>query len=259
MLKDSRQDIIITILEERGVVDITSLSRALDVTPITIRRDLSELEHSGLIERLHGGARLKRTDKMVELPYDLRTIRNKPEKEAIARAAASLIGENMNVVIDSGTTTNMMSEFLDREMPVTIITNSIRLANELMLKPSVRVINVGGEIRKETYACSDDLAQSFISSLRADIAFLGVTAVDLSGTAFNISIVELGIKSAMMAVAKKTYILADSSKIGKTALVRFADIADAGVTLITDDGISRDLLLKLQDHNVDIIVAERLK
>ena len=259
MLKDSRQDIIITILEERGVVDITSLARALDVTPITIRRDLNELENSGLVERLHGGARLKRTDKMVELPYDLRTIRNKPEKEAIARAAVSLISENMNVVIDSGTTTNMMSEFLDREMPVTIITNSIRLANELMLKPPVRVINVGGEIRKETYACSDDLAQSFISSLRADIAFLGVTAVDLSGTAFNISIVELGIKSAMLTIARKTYILADSSKIGKTALVRFADIADAGITLITDDGISPGSLLKLRDYNVDVIVAERLK
>jgi len=259
MLKDHRKEVILKILEERGTVDINSIANAVDSTPITIRRDLTDLEKTGLVERVHGGARLIQTDKMAELPYDLRNIRNKEAKEAIAKKAAGMIQNNMTVVIDSGTTTVMMANYLNRETKCTVITNSIELATGLMLRPAVRVITVGGEIRKETHACSDDLAQNFISSLRADIAFLGITALDLTGAAYNVSIVELGIKAVMQAISKKVYILADSSKIGDTSLVRVANIANTGVTLITDEGIPKDALEKLRESEVDVIVAESFK
>ena len=256
MLKVHRKDIILKILEERGTVDIKSIARAVDTTPVTVRRDLTDLENAGFIERVHGGARLKLTDKMSDLPYDLRTTINRDAKEAIAKEAAGLIQDNMTIVIDSGTTTHMISKYLNRETPLTVITNSINLATELTLRSAVRVITVGGEVRKETYACSDDLAQNFISALRADIAFLGITAIDLAGEAYNISIVELGIKSVMLSISKKAYILADSSKIGGTSLVLFANLAGSGVTLITDEGIPRSSLQKLRENNVDVIVAD---
>lgn len=255
MLKESRKDMIMDMILEHGALDINSLAHTLGVTPITIRRDLSDLEEAGRIERIHGGARIKQSMLMTEPTFDIRVGQNQTAKQAIALQALSLIEENMTVVIDSGTTTYALAQLIDNSKRITIITNSIKIALELLVRPNVRVISVGGEVRKNTISCADNLAERFLSMLSADIAFLGISAISVEGNLYNISIVESGVKSAIKKAAKKVYVLADSSKIGTTALALFDNLADSGMTLITDSNITAKQLSQLKKSKVNVIVA----
>lgn len=256
MLKETRIDLVLKMITEQGSVDISNTARVLNVTPITIRRDLDDLANRGIIERIHGGARLASPAGMTEMPFDQRATQNELQKFAIAKNALKLINENAKVIIDSGTTTFTLAKMIDNSQRIVVITNSINIAMELLIIPKVKVISVGGEVRKNTISCADNLAERFLDMLSADIAFVGISAFGLDGSMYNISIIESGIKKAIFNCAEKTYILADSSKINKKALTKCGNVKDFNAVLITDSNISAQDLNELQNNKIEVIVAD---
>jgi len=211
VLKETRKDIILASILESGSADINTVARSMGVSSVTVRRDLDELEKEGKIERIHGGARVLESSFITEPSFSARICQNEELKQIIARKALGLIKENMTIILDSGTTTYALARMIDNSKKICVITNSLNIAIELLTRPNIRVISVGGEVRKNTISCADNLAERFLSTLRADIAFLGTSAVGENGDLFHISVVETGIKTKMKEISNKSYVLGDSS------------------------------------------------
>ncbi len=233
---------------------LQELADYFSVSEATARRDLDELSRQGALIRTHGGAMRMEKSTSYENRYQERLDQQKPEKEKIALCAASMVKNGDTVYIDAGTTTFSIAKALAHLERITIITNDLFTAAQLEMKPSCRVMVTGGMRRGGYHELIGAVAEEFIRSTHADIAFLGVDAIDLMGNVCISNFEEMGVKRAMLHTANHRIIVADHQKIGRTALVRICDLKDAD-TLMTDDGISTDMLKKLKKLTHNIILA----
>jgi DeoR family fructose operon transcriptional repressor len=211
---------ILDLLRQRGRMPVRALISALRWSPATVRRDLADLETAGAILRVHGGV-LYPDALRGEEPHTLRTTEAVTAKRSIARAAAQLVPKGANIFIDAGTTCHELAVQLAGESGLTIYTNSASL---FTLAPGVRcrLIFLGGECRAVSLALVGATTLDWIERLEFDIAFVGASAVHPQRGLYTTEPSEAGIKSAAMRHARKTILLADSSKLTKTAAVRFA-------------------------------------
>lgn len=259
MLKTKRQKEIIEILKQKGVVEIKDLCRLFSVVEMTLRRDLDELIEAGKdsIVRTHGGAMLSETNMLLEAPFDIRDMRNQKEKEEIARVASSMIREGQKILLDSGTTTYSLAKQLDNSRKLMVVTNAINIATELNMRTNISVIPVGGALRKNTYSCTGYFAETMIKQIKVDIAFIGVGGISETGKLSSGSIVEVGVKRAMLEAGKRTVVLADSSKIGHEDFALITNIKNVDL-LITDSKAPNKIINRYKKMGVKIKIAKIL-
>jgi len=229
---DERRREIVRRMYLTGYVGARELSASMAVDASTIRRDLHALAVAGLLERTHGGARVP--PGASDLPYAIKEREHRSAKEAIGAAAAALVRDGDSVVLDSGSTVYEVAVHLRERRELTVIANDLRTAHLVADFPSMRLLVPGGELLASNYALVSDQAVSFVQQLHVDWAFLGADAIDEHGVT-NTNTLEVPLKRAMLAAARRAVLVADSSKFGHATLVRVAG-AEEFERVVTDEG-----------------------
>lgn len=215
-----RLEKILELISSRGFGGVSELSKMLNVSEMTIRRDMEKLEAEGHIRRTHGGA-LTEAKSQYELDFKLRKKRFADEKKNIGQIAAKQVKQGQCVFIDAGTTTLAMAEYLKLSGNMTVVTNSLPLYSELLDCKNLEVILIGGKILTSTMSLVGTLAQENLTVMRFDWAFLGTGGIDLERGLTHSTMEEIPIKKAAAESAQKVAVLVDNSKFGYNALSLF--------------------------------------
>ncbi|APB30666.1 DeoR/GlpR family DNA-binding transcription regulator [Vagococcus teuberi] len=238
MLPFERKKIILEELQ-KGVVYITSLAELLNVSEITVRRDLKHLEEEKKVTLLHGGA-AQLVDTSRETPMDQREELYIDEKERISHFAAGLVEDGDVIFIDSGTTNKRMLKYLT-EKKVKIVTNGYKNIEE-SLGYDLDITLIGGELKKETYAFIGAVTSRVLDMYYFDKCFLGANGIDMEFGLSNADPNESLIKEQVIKRSKKAYVLADHTKFSSTSVFKFSEINQ--VDIITDSILSDYLHLE---------------
>ncbi len=245
---NERRDEILKILGDREYVTVEEFSRLLSVSAVTIRTDLTSLEESGLLMRTHGGA-MKSSMKGEARLISNTMIENEMEKKAIAEKAASLIKPGNTIIIDSGSTTIHLIEHL-KGKNITVVTNNLLVLEKLKSEDDIKIIALGGSLRRESMGTVGPLAEMAIKALNVDIYFMGAAAYNRSSiTSSDIS--ESSLKRDMMDAADKVVFLADSSKFGKRAFSNICSWHD--VDTFISDKMDGGFKKELEEMGVEVI------
>ena len=231
MLSSERFKKIIEMVNSKGSIRLNDIVNTLNISESTARRDITELNRKGLLQKIHGGATsLENKYLASESSLNERYLKNKDKKQLIAKFAARLIKDSDTIYLDAGSTTKFILDFLDAKN-ITVVTNGIQNAIELNNR-GIRTILIGGEIRPISEATEGPFAINILSKLNFDKAFMGSNGFDEKSGFTTPSPNEAEVKRQAIKQAKKSYILADSSKENLVTLSNFANFDE--VTLITD-------------------------
>jgi DeoR family transcriptional regulator of aga operon len=233
MNRAERLGAILQALSERGNVDVDDLTRDLDVSPATVRRDLQALHEQRLLERTHGGA--VAIGGLYELPMRYRSSRRREEKLRIAQAAMQHVRDGMSIALTGGTTTTEIGRALVVREELTVVTNAINIAAELAVRSNIRLVVTGGVARSASFELVGPLAEGVLDQLHVDLAFVGVDGIDAARGLTTQNEVEAATNRALMSRAGRTIVVADASKLGRVALAQIAAV-DAADRLITNEG-----------------------
>jgi DeoR/GlpR family transcriptional regulator of sugar metabolism len=252
MTQVTRHARILDRLTAQGEVQVAELARALAVSDMTIRRDLDALALAGKVLRTHGGAAL--SGRVVfDFQFMQRTREREAAKRQIAETAARLVKDGQSILLDSGTTTLAVARALKARKRLTVITTSLPIASELQSCDAIDLVLLGGALRREAPDLIGPLTESNLEQLKADIAFIGADAVDSQGRAYNHSMAVARMLTRMATSARRVYVVADSTKIGQTALARFGSLK-AWNGLITDHGLAPALATSLKRAGCAVIL-----
>ena len=253
-MKEKRHEIIMEELIKHGSVFVSDLVKLLDVSAVTIRKDLTELEKSDKLYRSHGKAVLIN-------PYiNNRSVNEKEklatdEKHAIGREAARLITLNDSICIASGTTVHALARNIVPIHKLTVVSASLPVSNILSEHENIDIVQLGGQLRHSSLSVVGEYASRILDQCSFSKLYLGVDGVDLEFGITTTEMREAALNQKMMAAAQKTIVLADSSKFGRRGFAKIADM-DAVDIIITDAGISPKVVKKIEDLGIELIIAE---
>ena len=231
-----RHQEILKILQKDKYVEVSDLCEKLDVSAVTIRKDLKLLEDKGLLFRTHGGASLE-NPYMKDRPVNEKEKISIDEKNHIAAAAAKLISENDSFMIASGTTVQALARAINVQGKLNIITSSLNVAVELLKNKDYEVIQLGGNVRHSSSSVIGHYANYILDDISCNQLFIGVDGIDLDYGCTTTSLEEANLNQKMIQSAQKTIVLADSSKFGKKSFGKICGL-DCVHHIITDSGIS---------------------
>jgi DeoR family fructose operon transcriptional repressor len=258
-LKKSRQNAsdrhtqLLGLLKKRGYCSVVEMSQLLNVSAMTIRRDLHMLQEKHIVEITHGGASFI-ASKRVEPDFDIRTHEHLPEKQAIGKMAADLFIEAGDVIgIDSGSTTLEIVRNLPN-VPLTIVTHSLAAANVVAQNKQYSLIVLGGIFQHEANCLCGPQAIAALQTLNINKLFLSASGLLLlDGLSCN-NLADAEVKQALINSSRKTILCMDSSKIGRAYLARFAPLNIVDV-LLTDNDISDESREAIEQQQIEIITA----
>lgn len=245
----ARQELILERVSSGQTVTLDELIDATGASPSTVRRDVRALEEAGRVVSLRGGA-IRTDDKTVELPAAAKSLIHREEKLAISRAAAQLVQDNETIYLDSGTTALEMVRNLHGQRVHIITSNTQVLA--LPIPESITVTALGGDFLPDIGSVAGTMTDRDLSDLFFDRAFIGVTGVSAHAGITTFDIREANKKRIVQSHSRRTYVLADSSKFGKSSLCRAFGLGDC--TVITDQ--NHELLREAGDSIVATPDAE---
>ncbi len=254
MLPTQRRQVILAQVREQAAVSAEDLSRQFAVSVETIRRDLRRLQGAGLLDRVYGGA-TRPSGRSSEGSFAARSTRNIERKRAIAALAASLVQPEETIVIDIGTTALELARALPDSFRGRVLTNSVPAAMELSYRDDIEVLLCGGQVRPGDGACSGAHAESFFAEFYADRAFLGSGGVHPEAGLTDYYPAEVVVRRTIVAHTAKSYVLADSSKLGVIALRRVCQL-DQLTAILTDDAENADACAALAAGNITLMRAE---
>ncbi|GAC1368242.1 MAG: DeoR/GlpR family DNA-binding transcription regulator [Actinomycetota bacterium] len=253
MYAEERHQQIVQRARSAGRVDVAALAAHLDVTPETVRRDLTTLERQGVLRRVHGGAipveRLGFEPSLAD-----RDARMQTEKERIAKAALEEVIEGGTIILDAGTTTSRLADLLPDKRSLTVVTNGLPIAMKLLARPHITVFMVGGRVRGQTLAAVDEWALAALRETFVDVAFLGTNGVSVERGLTTPDVAEASVKRAMITSAGRRVLLADHTKVGSDYFARFAQLGDLDV-LITDTGLDEETAAQLAAQGPRVVRA----
>ncbi|MBN2984198.1 MULTISPECIES: DeoR/GlpR family DNA-binding transcription regulator [Cohnella] len=251
MLVAERYEYIVQLVNERGSIRVAELSELCQVTEETIRRDLDRLELAGRLRRTHGGAvSVKDQQQPPEVPYAEREILNAEEKKRIAEAAIELIRPKDRILLDASSTAWYMAAQLP-DIPLTVLTNSIKVALELAAKEKIVVISTGGQLAHGSLSYVGPLAERSLDAYHVGKAFLSCKGVHLERGVSESNELQARIKSKMIGMADEVILLADSSKFGSQAFAHVADL-DAIASIVTDRRMPKDMQQMITDRGISV-------
>ncbi len=253
--RNERREKILGLLLSRRRMSVIELSKQLRVTGATIRADLEALTQQNKLIRTHGGAVVPQEKAPPEMPMDVRLRNQVNEKQAIGRLAASLIQDGMVVALDASTTSLAVAGFLRNRKGLTVITNSLAVAIQLIDAPGVNVLMPGGTLRHESSSIVGPEAVTFLSGLEAEICLMGAHSVHISRGLGEVNQSETEIKRALATISRKVVALADSTKWNKVSLSYFWPLEKVD-SIITEGRISRETKESLQAQGVGLLLAQ---
>jgi DeoR family fructose operon transcriptional repressor len=253
MYQEERQAVILDRARSQGRVDVAELAADFDVTPETVRRDLSALERHGFLRRVHGGAiPVERLGFEPEL--QTRDATMAIEKDRIAHAALAELPAEGAILLDAGTTTARLADLLPIDRELTVVTNALPIGMALSSRPNLTVLTVGGRIRGRTLAMVDQWALRVLSETYVDVAFLGTNGVSVQRGLTTPDVAEAATKRAMMRAARRVVVLADHTKVGSDCFARFGELEEVE-TLVCDDGLDIELAADLQAAGPRVVLV----
>ncbi len=255
MLPNHRREKIFDLIKEDGHAMVTQLSKIFKVTEVTIRQDLEKLEKSGMIKREHGGAFLKDVQTDVR-SFRLRNQENLTEKANIAQKAIELVKDGDTIILDSGSTTTEIARKISGYRNLTVITNALNIALMLGADPGINLVVTGGEFKAPTLSLTGQKAADFFNNLHVDKLFLATAGITLRSGLTYPSISDIVVKRAMIESADVVYLVADSSKIGKTSFASLGSLSLINY-LITDSKITEKNIVMMREHEINLIIAEQ--
>lgn len=254
MLADLRRNTILEAVTRDRVVRVTDMADLLGVSPMTVRRDIENLEESGLVQKIHGGAKLPGGPSTHEPGFELKSTQYTAQKLAIAQEAAALVHDGMSIGLSAGTTTWALASLLAKHRQLTIVTNSVRIAEVFYASRSpLSVILTGGE-RTPSDALVGPIALQSVRSLHLDMLFMGVHGVDMDAGFTTPNLLEAEMDRALIAASRKVVVVADHSKWGIVGISTIAEVGDID-ELICDDGLGPDAQRLLHDRVAKLRLA----
>ena len=246
-----RKKIILELLNYNDFISVHEVIGRCNVSEVTVRRDLADLEDKGLLIRTHGGA-VKSVAAGYLFTYDNKISHRRENKEDICHAASTFIKNNDIIFIDCGTTLSFMAKFVTKFDSLTIITNSLPIVSELINFPNIKLILIGGEVISERKAIYGVFAVNNISQYHANKSFIGADGVSLSDGLTSYDENEAYISSKMLENSDEVYLLCDSSKIEKNSFVKFAALSSVDY-IVTDKNLDDKHLQNYKKNNINII------
>ncbi|GAB3009633.1 DeoR/GlpR family DNA-binding transcription regulator [uncultured Cyclobacterium sp.] len=254
MLPKQRKEKILALLKEDGSAKVIDLARIFKVTEVTIRQDLEKLEKNGFVIREHGGVHLKNVEDQVR-NFSLIHQDNLKKKEIIAEKCLEFIQPGDTIILDSGSTTTEIAKKIINIKGLTVITNALNIALMLGANPNIDIIMTGGEFKAPTLSLTGQKAADFFKGLNVQKLFLATAGISLKSGLTYPSLSDLVVKKAMIDAADITYLVADSSKIGKSA---FASLGALSLIdyIITDEGVENKHKEVFKENEIQLIIAE---
>lgn len=259
MNRYERLNTLLEILAARSRVEVDDIAEELDVSAATIRRDLDHLAEQQLLTRTRGGAVAHAVS--YDLPLRYKSVRHADEKQRIGQAAAALVSRGSVVGLNGGTTATEVARALatrpdlhasENEAAITVVTNALNIANELAVRPQVKLVVTGGVARPQSYELVGPLAGRILDQLSLDVCFLGVDAIDPDAGASAHHEGEASVNQQLASCARKVVVVADSSKIGQHAFARICPV-DALHVLVTDSDAAPEAVQRFQDQGIEVI------
>jgi DeoR family glycerol-3-phosphate regulon repressor len=248
-----RQHDIVERARQQGRVIVDELAGHFEVTPQTIRKDLNELCDRGILQRIHGGG--IHVSGVTNFAYESRRTLAADEKRRIGLKAASLISDNSSLLINIGTTTEQVAYALRRKRGILVITNNINVVNILRGSPDMEVIIAGGVVRQTDGGVVGEATVDFIRQFKMDFAIIGVSAIDLDGSLLDYDYREVKVARAIIENARHTILVADSTKLERTAPVRIGHISQL-TSFVTDQAPPEALSDICAENDVQVILAD---
>ena len=253
MLNLERRTKILELLAEHGKVGVGELSRLFKTSEVTIRSDLKDLHRQGLLRRAHGGA-VKVETVSVDPSLQVKAEQHADEKRRIGAAAAALVKDGDSIILDSGTTTQQIAKQIKGKKELTVITNGLNIALELLGSKGVQLILLGGMVRENSFSAVGHFAEEMLGQLSANKLFLAVDAFDLEFGLTTPNLEESKVNQAMVRVAREGILVADSSKFGKRSLSRIVPLGQID-KIVTDDALPEDSRAELRARGIELILV----
>ena len=249
-----RMQRVLQMLEGRDSVHVAELSEAFSVSEVTIRTDLAELARQGLVARVRGGVRpLQRPQ--AELGFDFRLRLDVRQKQAIAKAAAAMVGEGEAVALDASTTAYYLALELRSKRELVVVTNGLLVAASLADAPGINVVVTGGELAPLAMSLVGGLGAELLRATRFKWGFLGARGLSLERGLMDLNPDEVRIKQEMADACERVVCIADGTKWQRSALLSF--VPTAGVhAIVTDMSAPEDQVDAWRKHGVEVVVAE---
>lgn len=260
MLSEQRQEAILNLLIKERSVKTSTLCNMLSASRETIRRDLETLEGRRMLKRIHGGAmRLDHPqDNMAAYTsFDQRRDEHSSDKEEVAMEAVKYISEGQAIALDSGTTSLELARVIKQRFhKLSVITNSLTIANELADVDGITLILTGGIYNPEEKACLSDMATLILSRINIDILFLTTCGISADRGITYQRVEDLIVQEKFMEASNETIVIADSSKLGINSLVRMCGIEQVSM-IITDSHASADQIAALEETGTKVVIPEK--
>ncbi len=248
-----RRNRTIKLLKDNGQVSVAELSELLDVSEVTIRKDLQYLERRNLLVRTHGGA--MQNDYLVhDQHFEEKGKRYSDEKRRIGEAAASLVSDGDTIIMDAGTTMVQLARSLQNKRDLTIISSAVNVAIELMRLPDVQLVMLGGVIRSTSAAVVGPFAEAMVKEHYCSKLFLAGDGLDADFGVTTTNALEAHLNKMMIESAQETILIMDSSKFGRRGLSRICGLDKINL-IITDSGISDAMRKMLEERDVPLMIA----
>ncbi|MDR3195104.1 MAG: DeoR/GlpR family DNA-binding transcription regulator [Tannerella sp.] len=248
-----RQKFILEQLKQQGYVKVSDLSRNLNASEVTIRKDLKLLEEKKLLQRNHGSAS-NLTSIITDKHIDVKEKMHVSEKLHIARAANKLLKADDKIIIASGTTLLAFAHAIDIREQITVITSSVKVSLSLCYNPFVEVIQLGGTIRKNSVSVIGHYAENTLQDLSCNKLFISVDGIDLDYGLTTSDMNEARVNQQMIAAAQKIVVLTDSSKFNKRGFCKICDI-DSIHHIITDTNAPANVVKLIQERNIEVTLV----
>lgn len=252
-LPAERHNRILHVLREQGFVTVSGQSTDLDVSEVTIRRDLKTLEDLRLLQRTHGGA-TQRNHIVRDRPVSEKASQHAEEKRRIGAAAAELVEPHDRLILASGTTVMQLAHALADRSDLTVITNATNVAFELTRSPGIEVHMLGGMLRKMSTSVVGPIAEAMMQQFTCRKLFLGVDGFDIEHGLTTSNALEAHLNACMIAAAEQVIVLADASKFGLRSFGRICT-TDQVDRVITDAAVSEAIVQQLEDNGITVQVV----
>ncbi len=249
---NKRQNQILNFIAKNNKASVNELAQTLKVSSVTIRQDLTELEHQGLLKRVHGGAVLEQTD---DLSHRL-TVQYE-NKLSIACIAASMVDKNETILIESGSANALLARELSarKNTNLTIITCNTFISSQISKQSSINVLLLGGIYQPESQSLVGAITKQNLNNLNFTKAFIGIDGFSIESGFTSQDMMRIDIQKAIIETNAKVFVLTDATKFGKTALASICSINEVD-TLITDCNIPKQYKEYFQKSKIDLVLAD---
>jgi len=219
MLRAERLDMIVDLVNKKGIVTIEDVMQELHISAATVRRDITVLSEKGAIQKIRGGATSKSKSSYLEPSFIAKKLLNYDEKRRIAKEALKYIQPGDKIILDSGTTVLELAKLIKNIENLTIVTNDLTIAFEVSNNPQIELLIVGGQLRNGYYSTGGYFAESMLDEISVDKSFLSADAIDPDQGIMSFTMHDINVKKQVVAGAKEVILLCDHSKFMSHALI----------------------------------------